>query len=319
MDEIDIITADVYAKQLSPLQLGHPLWDPDPVGDEVMFGDVGFMEGGSFMRLFNATLPAKHPLNTKYGVPEGFVPIKIETEGCVNKEVISTRVFTSPSVTVTAPDGNSDPVGEGSTGGLNFQCTDEQGALLVLKEDAVHEELHPSRKMMRYMSQNHASWYIFAAKRLNIHVAREGIVFVRGFIKTADWVVATWIQEGRSSQFYFSGNFESRMTDAIKVTLAEEYAEPPRYAMGPPIRQNYLKYGLTTPSKSNQCIFLHYYKIKSRIPFLPTSIKASAGPYDPPFGPNDGPGFAPIGTTLQTSNSAGKEPSYAKVPRIIPH
>ncbi|PCH41791.1 hypothetical protein WOLCODRAFT_101208 [Wolfiporia cocos MD-104 SS10] len=284
-----------------------------------MFGDVGLIDGGSFRRLFNATLPAKHPINTKYGVPDGFVPIKIKTEGCVNKEVISTRVFTSPSVTVSTSDGNSNPDGEESTGGLKFQCVDEQGALLVLKEDAVHEELQPSRMMMRYMSQNHASWYIFAAKRLNIHIAREGIVFVRGFIKTADWAVATWIQEGRSSQFHFSGDFNTPMRNAIKVTLAEEYAEPPKYAMGPPERENYLRAGFSVPSRFDQCIFLHYYKIRSPIPFLPTSIKASAGPYDPPLGPNDDPGFALIGTTLSTSSSAGDKTRHYKPRDVAEH
>jgi len=46
---------DIYAEQLSTLGYGYPLWDPEPCDrEEVLLGDVGFIDKGHFIRLFNA-------------------------------------------------------------------------------------------------------------------------------------------------------------------------------------------------------------------------------------------------------------------------
>ncbi|KIK62478.1 hypothetical protein GYMLUDRAFT_116705, partial [Collybiopsis luxurians FD-317 M1] len=63
---------EIYAQLLLPRKRGYPLWDPKP--DEylpeeyrregVRIGDVGFLnESGGFDYLFNACLPAEHPVN----------------------------------------------------------------------------------------------------------------------------------------------------------------------------------------------------------------------------------------------------------------
>lgn len=46
----------IYAKELFPLGYGFPLWDPDTTqaNGEVCIGDVGFIEHGTFYRMFNA-------------------------------------------------------------------------------------------------------------------------------------------------------------------------------------------------------------------------------------------------------------------------
>lgn len=67
--------ADVYAEQLSPSGYGYPLWFPEPHDGEILLGDVGYIHDGSFVRLFNVTLPDTHPAN-RNGVPDGFVPLK---------------------------------------------------------------------------------------------------------------------------------------------------------------------------------------------------------------------------------------------------
>jgi len=42
---------------------GNALWEPDPMGqyDAVEVGDVGFIRGGYFQRLFNVLHPRNHP------------------------------------------------------------------------------------------------------------------------------------------------------------------------------------------------------------------------------------------------------------------
>ena len=71
--------ARVYAEQLGSLSLGHPLWFPNPTATgEVQIGDVGFLEDGSFHRLFNVMVEPDHEWN-RLGPPPDFTPVKIPT------------------------------------------------------------------------------------------------------------------------------------------------------------------------------------------------------------------------------------------------
>ncbi|OCH88503.1 hypothetical protein OBBRIDRAFT_85650 [Obba rivulosa] len=66
------VAYETYAKQLFFLGFGLPLWTPEErmeAGD-VLLGDVGILQDGSFHRLFNARLPLQHSLNTCYGTPD---------------------------------------------------------------------------------------------------------------------------------------------------------------------------------------------------------------------------------------------------------
>ena len=51
--------SDIYAQELFPLGFGHPLWYPQPSGltgnQTIDIGDVGYIEDGAFVRLFNVT------------------------------------------------------------------------------------------------------------------------------------------------------------------------------------------------------------------------------------------------------------------------
>ena len=69
--------AAVYAEQLVGRGYGLPLWRPEPANplDEVEIGDVGYISEGEFIRLFNATKPADHSLNSR-GVPKGFTVLE---------------------------------------------------------------------------------------------------------------------------------------------------------------------------------------------------------------------------------------------------
>jgi len=58
---------------------GHALWEPTPgpLFPPVEIGDVGFIRGGEFHRLFNALLPADHPSHRRFGVPEDHEPLQL--------------------------------------------------------------------------------------------------------------------------------------------------------------------------------------------------------------------------------------------------
>ena len=68
----------VYQRQLRRLGYGFPLYEPNGGGlyDRVRVADVGItMPNGTFLRLFNC-LPQVNPgINSRYKVPDGFVPL----------------------------------------------------------------------------------------------------------------------------------------------------------------------------------------------------------------------------------------------------
>ena len=63
---------NIYREQLSPLDYGHALWEPNPIErfyDQVSIGDVGYVMDGFFQRMFNVTLSSDDPSNQRYNVP----------------------------------------------------------------------------------------------------------------------------------------------------------------------------------------------------------------------------------------------------------
>ena len=58
------------------------MWDPKPVKNlhkqpgHVSIGDVGYLDNGAFMRMFNVTLPWDDPSNKLIGKPEKYERIK---------------------------------------------------------------------------------------------------------------------------------------------------------------------------------------------------------------------------------------------------
>ena len=80
-------TSDIYARGLFHYGHGFPVWDPQPTDSgEVLIGDVGYMEDGQFFRLFNAMRPADDPVNQRWGVPDGFVPLTVDPRSFTRRD-----------------------------------------------------------------------------------------------------------------------------------------------------------------------------------------------------------------------------------------
>jgi hypothetical protein len=63
---------NIYREHLSSRYNGLALWDPKPVENRkqpnhVSIGDVGYLDNGAFMRMFNVTLPWDDPSNKSLG------------------------------------------------------------------------------------------------------------------------------------------------------------------------------------------------------------------------------------------------------------
>ena len=68
----------IYQDQLSALFHGLALWNPNPpknIYNNVSIGDVGYLDEGAFIRMFNVTLPWDHPSNKSLGHPELYDPL----------------------------------------------------------------------------------------------------------------------------------------------------------------------------------------------------------------------------------------------------
>jgi hypothetical protein len=64
---------NVYLDQLAALSHGLALWNPNPpkdIYDNVSIGDVGYLNEGTFIRMFNVMLEWDDPSNRRLGVPE---------------------------------------------------------------------------------------------------------------------------------------------------------------------------------------------------------------------------------------------------------
>jgi hypothetical protein len=69
---------NVYRDQLSALALGLALWNPSPpkhIYNNVSIGDVGYLQDGTFIRMFNVMLSWDHPSNRTLGHPEPYEPL----------------------------------------------------------------------------------------------------------------------------------------------------------------------------------------------------------------------------------------------------
>ena len=73
---------NIYREHLSSHNHGLALWDPKPDDNlykqpgHVSIGDVGYLDDGAFMRIFNVTLPWDDPSNKLLGRPGKYEPIE---------------------------------------------------------------------------------------------------------------------------------------------------------------------------------------------------------------------------------------------------
>ena len=65
----------VYQDQISTPSQGLAIWNPSPLKetyDKVSIGDVGYLQEGSFIRIFNVILPWSHQSNRTFGEQEPY-------------------------------------------------------------------------------------------------------------------------------------------------------------------------------------------------------------------------------------------------------
>ncbi|EMD41169.1 hypothetical protein CERSUDRAFT_149887 [Gelatoporia subvermispora B] len=292
----------VYSEQLFTKGHGLPLWDPTPPEElgEVQIGDVGYIWRGAFHRLFNAMHEADQEINRRYGVPEGFTKFNLqESRSSVHRRpnAIPSGFLCSKSISrdqIAIQGSATTPANVGAGVGASFACQDEHGAVLWMRDPADREELHSSRRMANYMGKNWKKWHTFATDDVDVDIPKDGIYFIRGWVKTKQWAVAAVVREGRSRSFSLTGNVSAAGL-SINFDQSREIQGNIEFNQGPPLRGAPSPYPSITDGQQSvplpqyhyevprtQAIFLHYYKLKPRSMWVwKPKIQAAAEPRDP--------------------------------------
>ena len=96
----------LYQNALTPAGYGTPLWEPSSTTGQTpsRIGDVGYLRFGTFVRLFNVSLPSGHPEN-EYGEPEHYVPFLVHPTERARK-VLPKGIIASSGVQVLSSQHN---------------------------------------------------------------------------------------------------------------------------------------------------------------------------------------------------------------------
>jgi hypothetical protein len=210
---------EIYYNYLWIQQRGTPLWEPGPPmtlptnyrSKGISIGDVGIIDliTGAFIFLFNIFLPADHEIN-RGRAPSGFAPLNNKVEQSIRKRNVSNRWLASSSLRRTDSSSvlnlnmlNKEKLIR-SCSDFAFQTTDKEGAVLVMPDGALAEDLGNCRPVEKYIAANAKSWWEhFQSDDCFVQI-EHSIQVVVGVDKVSSWGMATFENvEGPPIQFEF--------------------------------------------------------------------------------------------------------------------
>lgn len=145
--------------------------------------------------------------------------------------------------------------------------------------------------MPDYMLRHHASWYDLARDTLGMDLRSDEIIFVQGVVKTTDrWALTAVTDSGEGVEVHFSTDLGPYGNASFSFSRDRQASLSYPYRLGRALTIDTSRdEGASTgrkATKKDQCIFIHYYKLKRRW-YGPKVIKAAAEPRDPSRGSGD--------------------------------
>lgn len=140
----------------------------------------------------------------------------------------------------------------------------------MLEREATREKLHPSKDLKHYIVQNHACWHRFAQDTLGLDVDYSKIVFVSGWVKTSRWAMASAMNCTREGEIVFGGSFGAVAGASFTVSAKTDKSMSVEHRAGPRRSTNDKDIAF-----EDQCIFVHYHKLKRRLIRPPKVIRAA--------------------------------------------
>ncbi len=193
------------------------------------------------------------------------------------------------------------PVASGG-GSFSFKCGADAGAFLMFSPKGYSRDIESKRHIVNYMREHFQHWMNFADK-FGLDLKEEDLFFVSGTTKTCRWAVAAFQGQYKKKQGMVTADFSSAAGLNLSVSISNQSLPQPYYGTGPRRRPGSSAPSALRASESpdesdtqepiDQCIFMHYYKMKRRI-WGKIPMKAAAGPDELPSpDPEDG-GLDPV-------------------------
>ncbi|RDX57014.1 hypothetical protein OH76DRAFT_1335776 [Lentinus brumalis] len=267
----------IYQQHLNNLHHGLPLWDPTPKKSlEIVEGSVLYPGiDGTFSVLFNTRKGWNDTHWQPHGVPLDFKPLDEEYSPLVidgPRTVFGLRGWNCRSVECERE------VSAGVRAGAK-----SSGAVLALDHHPKTTYIESSAHIASYMSRYHASWLEMANSQspsgLGLGLNLEELYFVSGTTKVPQWFIGVFEGEEESER---EGHLECTVSDVFDLTV--QSSEVHTLRRSPILKKGPLEVPAETELPWDQCIFIHYYRMKRRRLRVPKVIRAAAGPHELPAG-----------------------------------
>jgi len=181
----------IYREQLYHLHQGHALWNPNTY-DQVSIGDVGFVREGQFYRMFNVILPWNDPLNSRFGEPEPYAALSLNTgQFQVRESVLCKGDYSSGFQTKEDNASHVGATGPDEMIGFTYKCSG-QGALLHLPHDGLRQDTLHTKAFEDCIRDNVVTWFKWARRR-GLDVERmEDLILVTGCTLVTSWAAVVF-------------------------------------------------------------------------------------------------------------------------------
>ena len=173
---------------------------------------------------------------------------------------------------------------------LGFQITSDAGAMVMLEPPGVTEDMQSRRHVVDYMRNNFDSWLEFANAAWGLGIRPEDLLFVCGTLKTTQWALAAFQGSMFRNQLGHISEQLSSIGDSQVFQIFDHKIPSTNFRAGPRLPTVHSDSNhLADRLPRNQCLFIHYYKMKRRF-WWSHPLRAAAGPHQlPPGADNRGP------------------------------
>src|ERR1700729_2062421 len=87
-------------------------------------------------------------------------------------------------------------------GGFSFECSHQQGALLIMGNVAYREDASNQKQFAEYIIKHYRSWLDFA-DALGRDLSLSDLILVDGCDKTSEWACAAWSEKTSNMMLNF--------------------------------------------------------------------------------------------------------------------
>ncbi|KAI0280746.1 fungal-specific transcription factor domain-containing protein [Russula aff. rugulosa BPL654] len=186
---------NVYRDQLTSHYHGLALWNPNPpktIYNHVSIGDVGYVQEGVFIRMFNVILPWDHESNRTLGEPEPYESLDCGPFPKFLDVPLKTQEHYSRYVSIETNDSNAQAKVPEDAEGVTYNCRGH-GALLFLPHGGRRADIIHTKVFEDYIKDHVVSWFTWAQKNRQGVERMEDLVLVSGCTLVSSWAAAAFV------------------------------------------------------------------------------------------------------------------------------